>query len=173
MSRIDVAMHHIGKNGLLIGALILGALVSVLSLQNATLKREKSEVLRSVRYAHRDMWIPDFVAPTVDGKSIRIGGGNGKRQVLVFLSPTCKYCIQSMPFSLEMDRFARTYNDLEVVGLTRSNDAAMAGFIVKQGIKFPVAVIKEDRLINLLKFGPTRPYSLWILWVRFRTPRLE
>ena len=101
------------------------------------------------------MWIPDFIAPTVDGGQVRVGGANGTRQVLIYLSPTCKFCVQSMPFIVEMDRFAKTYGDLEVVGLTRTNDFAMAQFVKKYDIKFPVAVVAEDRLVNLLKFGPT------------------
>jgi peroxiredoxin len=135
--------------------LVTSGLAIVLAAQNAQLKRESTEIRKTIQFAHKDMWIPAFDAKTMDGGIVRIGDGGGKGQILVYLSPDCKFCEQSMPFISEMDRFSRQYGDLEMIGLTKTDGEAMRAFIKKHEVKFPVAVIKDARLLSLMKFGPT------------------
>lgn len=134
---------------------IMAGLIVALGLKNSKLSREHAETIRSATYASSGMWIPDFIATTTEDRTVRIGGAAGKRQILVYLSPGCRFCELSMPFINEMDRFSRTYSNLEVIGLTRTDDASMDSFITKHDIRFPVAVVRDARLINLLRFGPT------------------
>jgi peroxiredoxin len=102
--------------------LILGAMLFVLAACNVLLLaqnlRMRSELSRyEVREPRAGERLQPFSAAGLDGRPVEVGfDGTGPKRVLLFFTPTCRYCHQQFPYWRELLSRADP-NRFEIIGV--------------------------------------------------------
>ena len=97
----------------------------------------------------------DFQVPDLEQKPLRLSGFKGKVVFLNFWATWCKPCEAEMP---SMERLWQRYRDRGLVVLAVATDAdpaAVARFVSKHALTFPVGVDRDMQAAGL--------YGVWAL----------
>lgn len=93
-----------------------------------------------LKIAERGAIVPAFTLPTLDGQPVVVPQAYAGRSVLVNLwASWCGPCVKEMP---ELDRFARSQapNGTQVVGIALDDGAAVAAFLQRVRVSYPVLI---------------------------------
>jgi peroxiredoxin len=108
---------------------------------------------------------PDFTLQTLDGKSVALSDYLGKSVVLIdFWATYCDPCLVAMP---ELDRMYAKYGPRGFVVLGVSIDgpdsvAQVRSQVQKLGVRFPILLDQETRVVGLYNPKTSAPYSVLI-----------
>lgn len=107
----------------------------------------------------------DFELPTLDGKSVRLSDHLGRDVVLIdFWATFCKPCLEAMP---HLDELYEKYRAQGFVVLGVSIDgpdsvAEVRHEVAKLGVRFPILLDQETRVIALYNSRASAPFSVLI-----------
>lgn len=107
----------------------------------------------------------DFELPTLDGGSVRLSDHLGKDAILIdFWATFCEPCLRAMP---HLDALYRKYRSRGFVVLGVSIDSAdslpeVRLEVQKLGVRFPVLLDQETRVVSLYNPKTSAPFSVLI-----------
>jgi peroxiredoxin len=98
------------------------------------------------------MVVPTFRALTLGGDSVTIGATPGRRQVLLFFTTTCPYCLASLPAwrriaaadSAEPTRF-------DLIGVSLDSAEQSSRYVMVHAVPFLVVMLPERKLARLYR----------------------
>ena len=89
--------------------------------------------------SERSAFAPEFVLPSLDGRTVRLSGHQGKVILLNFWATWCPPCRAEMP---SMERLYQAYRDRGLVILAISSDrmgrSVVEPYVQERGLTFPV-----------------------------------
>jgi thiol-disulfide isomerase/thioredoxin len=135
------------------GALTLTVLL--LGLQNRSLRRDNTDLVRRFSKPHPGLLVPAFTAKTLSGVTVAVGEGVGDdRQILFFFTPSCEYCRRSLPSLMRVDsalnRGAAPHTKLYAVAVDSSR-SALQQLVDSVRLPVPVLLLPSHRLALLYR----------------------
>lgn len=136
-----------------VGLLTIGLVASlalVLLLAHRVRERDRAyrEVWDRAMYAHPGMFVPEFEADALDGRTVHVGApAVGERQVVVFLTTTCPYCLKTVPFWKEIAEQLPG----RVVGVQLDSAHLGPVYVQEHAIGFPVVPVAARRIPMLYR----------------------
>jgi peroxiredoxin len=138
---------------LALAALLLATgLVGLLASQNRGLRAERVQLIERARLPHPGLFLPEVVAPALDGSSVRLAGGAGEPQLLLYFNTSCPYCLASLP-AWERVRATLAEDAVAIIGLSLDSAAATRGYAEEHELRFPVVLLEGARARALYRAG--------------------
>jgi peroxiredoxin len=135
--------------GALAAALVL---VVVLARQQQTLRARYDDLNRRFQTPHAGMFVPTFRAATIGGDSVTIGRvGGGGRQLLLFLTTTCSYCIQSLASWRELATRCDSVSGVDVYAVSLDSVPETQLYLQRHGLSVAAAFFPERKLAILYR----------------------
>ncbi len=128
-------------------------LIAVLTYQNRSLKSDLAHFLLSTVQAHEGMVVPGFLATTLSGDSVTIGGLDAGMQILFFFNTSCPYCRASIDGWNRVAQAVEDSDSVKVFGVVLDSARAAQKYALDHELQFPVAVIPERRLAQLYRIN--------------------
>jgi peroxiredoxin len=95
---------------------------------------------------------PDFTLPRLDGGELSLAEYRGQRVLLVFSTPTCGPCDLLAP---RLEQLARHTPDVQVLIVSRGEEAANRSKAAQHGLTFPVALQRQWEISRLYEMFAT------------------
>jgi peroxiredoxin len=136
------------KNRFVFRSVILLILVGALAFtlyQNFFTETEKVEIGKKA---------PDFLVTDMSGSKISLSDLQGKGVLLNFWGTWCKPCEKEMPY---MNELYASYKEkgIEMIALNADEtEIAVKNFVNQYGLTFPIAIDKEQEILNTYGVGP-------------------
>ncbi len=86
---------------------------------------------------------PDFTAQTLDGKTLTLADYAGKPVVFVFISPTCRPCINKLPALHVAGQEAEQFG-IELILVNTANRTQTEAFVKEHEIMLPVLLAPRE-----------------------------
>lgn len=138
------------------------ALVAVLGWQNHRLRADNDWLLQRASAPYYGMYVPVVEIAALDGERLRLGAPEGGFQILYFFDAHCPYCLESAPMVRELARRAAGLGGtVRMIGLGKGEDAEIAAYAREHGFVFPVAAMRDRRLLALYR-GDSVPLAMLI-----------
>lgn len=108
---------------------------------------------------------PDFELPTLDGKTVRLSDHLGKDVILIdFWATYCEPCLRAMP---HLDELYAKHRERGFVVLGVCIDGPdslpeVRAEVQKLGVRFPILLDQETRVVSLYNPKTSAPYSVLI-----------
>ena len=125
-------------------ALLLAALVIVLSLQNRQLRQVNEQMAAQLQQTQLDAHglatgtrTGQLTLRTTQETHVDIGGARGVPQILYFFSTTCRYCLASAP---QLQQIAAARGNADLIGIGLPPYDQLADYAGKHALAFPIAV---------------------------------
>ena len=125
-------------------ALLLAALVIMLSWQNRQLRQVNEQMAAQLQQTQLDAHglatgtRPELLTlRTTQQTHVDIGGARGVPQILYFFSTACRYCLASVP---QLQQIAAARGSAELVGVGLPPYDQLADYAGKHALAFPIAV---------------------------------
>ncbi|MFT4190581.1 MAG: TlpA disulfide reductase family protein [Comamonas sp.] len=107
-----------------------------------------------------ELWT--LALPTPDGGTLRLADWRGRPLIVNFWATWCGPCLEEMPL---LDQFQASGGGLPVIGLAADRPEAVARFLQKLPVRFPIGVLPAGGLALARRLGNAGgglPYSLLI-----------
>lgn len=140
-------------------ALLLAALVIILSWQNRQLRQINEQMATQLQQTRLDAHGP---APgsrpdlqtlrTTQQTHVDIGGAHATPQILYFFSTACRYCLASLP---QLQQIAAARGSSELVGVGLPPYAQLADYAGTHALQFPIAIDSEGKVARLYRASLT------------------
>lgn len=128
------------------------SLVVVLAWQQRGLRERYTDLNRRLQVPHAGMLVPTFRAATLSGDSVTIGRVvGGGRQVLLFLTTTCPYCIQSLASWRELVGRCESRARVEVFAVSLDSAAQTRSYVARHRLGAATAFLPEPKLAVLYR----------------------
>ena len=104
----------------------------------------------------------DVALPDLDGRSRRLSEFAGRPMLLNFWATWCAPCVREMPL---LDRYAREHPELSVVGIALDSAEAVAPFVKRLGIGYPILLESPAAGDASVRYGNLRgvlPFSVFV-----------
>jgi peroxiredoxin len=95
---------------------------------------------------------PDFTLPRLGGGELSLAEYRGRRVLLVFSAPTCGPCDLLAP---RLEQLARRTPDVQVLMVSRGEEAANRAKVAQHGLTFPVALQRQWEISRLYEMFST------------------
>jgi peroxiredoxin len=130
------------------GLLVALLLTWRLTRQSADLRSQLARTRISVLQPHVGMPVPAFRTSTVSGDSITLGGDDGPRQLLFFLSTSCGFCLESLEGWKRIGEvIARdSTSSVEVLWVSLSSADSTKEYVERHGIRQPVLLMNDRKM---------------------------
>jgi methylamine dehydrogenase accessory protein MauD len=114
--------------------IVLATIVWVLLRQVGVLYERVAPVGALMDSAGPDVGQPGaaLTVSSLEGRAVRVGGGDGRAQLVFFLSPTCAVCKQLLPVLASVRHDEKSW--LDVVLASDGDAAKHRDFVVKNGL---------------------------------------
>lgn len=133
-------------------ALVLALLlVGVLGWQNRTLRAERDWLVERAAHPYYGMYVPVAELRDLDGRPVRPGAPAGDFQILYFFNARCPHCRDSAPMVRELAARAGRLGGVEMIGLGNGDAAEIAAYADEHRFDFPVATLRDRRLLSLFR----------------------
>lgn len=135
------------KYGPLALIVVLAALMTALAVQNRQLRQQQALLVTKVEQLSKAVHgLPEGAEPealtatAINGESLTLAGPRSGRQVLYFFSPSCKFCLASVPQIQALDAAGRNngHRAFEMVAVSLPPHDAAPGYASQHGFAFPV-----------------------------------
>ena len=127
-------------------------LVVILARQQQTLRARYDDLNERFQSPHAGMFVPTFRAATLDGDSVTIGRtGAGGRQLLLFLTTTCPFCIQSLESWRTLAAACDSLTGVQVYAVSLDSAAETRLYADRHRLRMPVAFVPEAKLTVLYR----------------------
>lgn len=118
-------------------------------------------------YAGRNLVVPDFELPDMNGNPVKFSSFRGKTVVLNFWTKTCDPCIEEMPSLAELAKIARVRDDFVVVTISTDegpDDVRDTLAVALEGQEVPFVVLFDPELeVVADRFGTSLFPETWIV----------
>ena len=133
--------------------------------------RQPGSKLPSLSPLEQELWSLNLTGPS--GQPVALSSFRGKKLVINFWATWCSPCVEELP---RLSQFQVEYakQDWQVVGLAVDQSAAVAKFLQKMPLAFPVAIANAAGLDLSRKLGNDRgglPFSVVLNRQGFVTQR--
>ena len=127
-------------------------LVVILAHQQQTLRARYDDLNRRFQAPHAGMFVPTFRAATLDGDSVTIvRPGAGDRQLLLFLTTTCPFCIQSLESWRTLATACDSISGVQVYAVSLDSVAETRFYVQRHHLQVAVTFLPEAKLAGLYR----------------------
>lgn len=147
-------LHRLFLAGLFTTLALAATLVFVLGLRARDLREQNRELARRIRYPFPGFYVPTFSTTGPDRIQVVIGEAPvGERQVLVYLTTTCPYCLRSL------GTWKLLYSTLDTLSSPRTRMFALSLDSVdatwrygrQHALSFPVLHFPDEKIQRLYR----------------------
>lgn len=131
-------------------ALLLAALVIILSWQNRQLRQINAQMATQLQQTRLDAHgLPPGAKPdlltlrTTQQTHVDIGGAHAAPQILYFFSTACRYCLASVP---QLQAIAAARGSSELIGVGLPPYDQLADYAGAHALQFPIAIDSEGKV---------------------------
>jgi len=126
---------------------VLAGLMTLLAIQNRHLRQQQSLLVTKVEQLSKAVHgLPEGAEPealtttAINGEALTLAGPQSGRQVLYFFSPSCRFCLASVPQIQALDAAGRNngHRAFEMVAVSLPPHEAAPDYAAQHGFAFPV-----------------------------------
>lgn len=157
--------RNIAKLNLLPWALLfLSALVlAALGVKYRTLRQDFLEHRRADTRLQRGAYVPLFAGVSATGDSLVVGQPPAGRQVLIFLTSTCPFCRETLPFWKQMARLSQSSSwsreHVPILALTTDSMTVARAYATRNELPFPLVPFPSRKFASMYR-GFTVPQTI-------------
>lgn len=141
------------RRSILPAALVVAlGLVAVLARQKTAQEERYATLRENTSLPRRGVFVPTFVAQTIEGDSITIGERpDSGKQVLFLFTTTCPYCKASLPAIREIADAAAAAPDVGMVGIVLDSLDHAIAYAHANALSFPIIEFPARKLRYLYR----------------------
>lgn len=101
---------------------------------------------------HAGIYVPIYEATSTAGEAVHLGRPEpGTRQLLLFFTTTCPYCLNSVPSWNALAELSDSRNDVSAFGVALDSTHLVTAYQGEQGLKYPVVELRDPRFLTLFR----------------------
>ena len=101
---------------------------------------------------HAGVYVPIYEATSTAGEAVRLGRPEpGTRQLLLFFTTTCPYCLNSVPSWNALAELADSRGDVSALGVALDSTHLVTAYQGDHGLKYPVVELHDPRFLRLFR----------------------
>ena len=129
----------------------VGLLVRVSLGKQAAEERER-RLFDRARNPRAGIHVPIYETTTMAGEVVRLGEPEpGTRQVLLFFTTTCPYCLASVPSWNALGDLAEARSDVTAIGVAMDSTHLVEAYREHHGLRYPIVELDDRRFARLFR----------------------